>query len=428
MPRPPGLRSEAENDRIADHRESKLTFAVIWDPEAGMQSFSGDSLDVLKDYQQGVDCPAYQEYVAQRTRRRKQPSRTKPAGAAHKPPALEPFAVLGARSKHFIGIHTSGVYEKYLKGLVPFKQAPVEETKPVKANLSTETSDDSTDENEEYTFQVNSVLFSDTDSLLTELDQTEIRYFRRLVDSDSDSPLDSPPEHSVNVPFTPNSVFTFAALWDPKKGFSTLQDGKLVRIPATSDSDSEYSGDNLTVKGSAVTAREELDDSLDGIQEIIYFPRANDGSNPARDAIPSSTLDGLNRGPWNGGAFYEEDEGFYETLGVQGGHNDCDQLPSRFSTTTTSTSRYIRVDGNLVPSPGTSVLAFMPRKMPSSTSAKGFMGRAKSTKKSEGATSGSTPAAPAVPRHCEMMPSAFKNINSPIPTRLSQVFKTKWTK
>ncbi|TFK26200.1 hypothetical protein FA15DRAFT_304797 [Coprinopsis marcescibilis] len=380
MLRPPGLRSETEDSRANAQRISDLTFAAIWDPETGMQSFSGDSLDVLSDYQQGDESFSYEDFIAQRTIPRK----------PKLPPKTGRFFGGHNTGPHFLDIRTPGVYERYLKGMVPFNQCDSEDE------------ESSVEHSEEYTFQVNSVLFSDTDSLLTELDQTEIRYFRRL---DSDSPLESPPQHSVNVPLTPNSVFTFAALWDPKKGLSTLRDGKLVQVTSGPKDDSDTDSD--TGSGSQL----EVND-FDCIQEIIYFPRTNDPSNPQREAIPSSTLNGL-KGRWNGEPYYE-DEGFFDTYQ----HTDGDpKLASRFSVTTTSTSRYIRVEENVVPSPGPAMLAFLGKK------SEAFPLRAFMACK---------PTLAAVSSNGQQMGGSYPNggfvPRTAIPTRISQVFKSRWTK
>jgi len=79
-------------------RDSSLTFAVVWDPERGIETYSGDALLGLS----GVSVPKPKS-----TNRLKSESETKSR-------EKEPFAVFGSRQPRFIDIRTSTVYERYM--------------------------------------------------------------------------------------------------------------------------------------------------------------------------------------------------------------------------------------------------------------------------------------------------------------------------
>lgn len=150
---PPGLPSRP---RYSGHknasRDSVLTFAAIYYPDTGMQSFDGDSLEALMDYERADESSvSHEDFIARRN-----------LGRRDRPPAMdrtaspEPFAVLGGRQRHFIGICSSKVYEKYLKGLVPFRKCESESSS--ESSYSTMESD----EVESYaTIPIGSILFSD---------------------------------------------------------------------------------------------------------------------------------------------------------------------------------------------------------------------------------------------------------------------------
>lgn len=80
-------------------RDSSLTFAVIWDPENGLEAFSSETLfDNSGDFAQ-----------------------TKPVFESHPIKSDfgdfdEPFAVFGSRQLHFIDIRSSKLYEKCVAG------------------------------------------------------------------------------------------------------------------------------------------------------------------------------------------------------------------------------------------------------------------------------------------------------------------------
>jgi hypothetical protein len=140
---PPGLPPRLQNAS----RDSVLTFAAIYYPDTGMQSFDGDSLEALMDYERAEDSSvSHEDFITRRNlgRREKRPPMDRPTSP-------EPFALLGGRQRHFIGICSSKVYEKYLKGLVPFRKCESE------SSYSTES-----DEVESYaSIPIGSILFSD---------------------------------------------------------------------------------------------------------------------------------------------------------------------------------------------------------------------------------------------------------------------------
>ncbi|KAJ2920059.1 hypothetical protein MD484_g292, partial [Candolleomyces efflorescens] len=76
-----------------------------------------------------------------------------------------------------------------------------------------------------------SLLFSDSDSIIS----TSETIFTDSSDSDSTRHHAAPTSFaSRNAgPLNPGSEFTFAALWDPKTGFSTLRNGRLVAVSST---------------------------------------------------------------------------------------------------------------------------------------------------------------------------------------------------
>ncbi|KAJ7590704.1 hypothetical protein C8J56DRAFT_540112 [Mycena floridula] len=152
--------------------------------------------------------------------------------------------------------------------------------------------------------------------------RTRVRQKHRQIPSfDSGYATDTPPKKTnVNskksAPGTPNSTLTFAAVWDPDGGMTTFSGKRLL------DHDllySEYLRDGL---GARPKPRMPSVDSG-------YATDITEKQKPQR--VPSI-----------------DDEGFYESIELFGGgdgHPDCEpHLPSRFSTTTTSTSNYINID------------------------------------------------------------------------------------
>jgi hypothetical protein len=145
---PPGLPSRPSCRHLNASRDSVLTFAAIYYPDTGMQSFEADSLEALMDYERTSESSvSHEDFITRRNLGRKDRRPERPANP-------EPFAVLGGRQRHFIGICSSRVYEKYLKGLVPFRKC---EDSDSESNYSTEE-----DEVKSYaTIPIGSILFSD---------------------------------------------------------------------------------------------------------------------------------------------------------------------------------------------------------------------------------------------------------------------------
>lgn len=288
---PPGLLSRQENLS----RGSVLTFAAIYYPDTGMQSFEGDSLEALTDYELADESSvSHDDFIARRNLGRKD-QRTRPANP-------EPFAVLGGRQRHFIGICSSKVYERYLKGLVPFRKCESETTS--ESSYSTTESD----VDDYATIPIGSILLSDFDVSFASLCFQQVASHLDCQGAHAEFyPLDhdDAPQHPVSVPITPsaNSMFTFAPLGDAKQRIPVYHDGKhLYATPFFKEDDA--------ITDTFATPREDLEEIQDS--QIIYLP-ATRTPNTFRDAIPSSTLNGL-KGRWNGLPYYGEDEGFYDTV------------------------------------------------------------------------------------------------------------------
>ncbi|KAH6916077.1 hypothetical protein BKA70DRAFT_478527 [Coprinopsis sp. MPI-PUGE-AT-0042] len=357
---PPGLPSRPQYGDHKNARDSVLTFAAIYYPDTGMQSFDSDSLGALMDYERADESSvSHEDFIARRNLGRKDGRPPK-----ERPSSPEPFALLGGRQRHFIGICSSKVYENY--------------------------STTESDEIRSYaSIPIESILFSDFEGSETKASP--------YLEDDSYAP-----QHPVSVPITPsaNSVFTFAALHDPKR-LSGLQDAKFLCVPQAFKHD-----DNET--DAFATPKAELEE----VQELMYFPASSRTPNTYRDAIPSSTLNGL-KGRWQGLPYYEDDEGFYETVQP----NDCTNLPSRFSVTTTSTSRYVEVDEGVMPSPGPTAV-FMGRK-PALPSKPSFLSCSRQRKPS-------LPHDPETPRLPPV--SGEGRHHQALQTRLSQVFRQRLSK
>ncbi|KAJ2924429.1 hypothetical protein H1R20_g12669, partial [Candolleomyces eurysporus] len=211
-----------------------------------------------------------------------------------------------------------------------------------------------------------SLLFSDSDSILS----TSETIFTDSSDSDSIRHHTAPTNFAGRSgPLTPGSQFTFAALWDPKTGFSTLRNGKLVAVSSTpprpENRPSKLLFDDLDFLD---------DDDWDGRSPASRFGSVDSSKDVNQDDIPNilisepepfddyplqlsalcgtSDLDAsvsLSKSKYTSSS--DEDEGFFDSYND---HGDCEpHLPSRFSSTTiyTSTSRYLNADLNSVSTP-----------------------------------------------------------------------------
>ncbi|KAF5336501.1 hypothetical protein D9611_006581 [Ephemerocybe angulata] len=173
---------EPVEDRDSETRNSDLTFAVIWDPENGaLESFSGESLGRLTTYSSD--------------------ERDLPPPVPHKSNSVS------------LRAHAWQTRFDRTRRLVARTEHPMNA----------------------YRARDPSMLFSDSDSIISSPETTQTE-----TSETTNNPYSlNRPRERVNyqrpyaIPHTPSSELTFAAIWDPNKGFCTLRDGKLIPVSNT---------------------------------------------------------------------------------------------------------------------------------------------------------------------------------------------------
>lgn len=348
LPRPPGNRETT--------RQSDLTFAVIWDPEDGaLQSFSGASLGKLTTYADDAVLQSQEKELP-------------------KPPPPVP-------------VKTDSIMR------LASWQTRFDRTRPLVQRGHTALQAD----------RNVSMLFSDSESIISTSEtaySSDTETIHGSPNQDSDRrPMPHQRGVTKRIPSTPNSDLTFAAIWDPQKGFCTIRDGRIVAVsatpprPETRPSKLLYEDTPLSSAWDMQTIPDEVSssdeyqpstpsDSLHGAYNTLRVRNqavvaASDSSGyvfqpsesqafdyPAQYArfcdMPEILEDGLVKYA-TGSPPRDHDEGYYES--ITNDHPDCEpHLPSRFSTTTfyTSTSRYVNADLTSVgvPSPAANSLHF----------------------------------------------------------------------
>lgn len=398
---------EPVEDRDSETRNSDLTFAVIWDPENGaLESFSGESLGRLTTYSSD--------------------ERDLPPPVPHKSNSVS------------LRAHAWQTRFDRTRRLVARTEHPMNA----------------------YRARDPSMLFSDSDSIISSPETTQTE-----TSETTNNPYSlNRPRERVNyqrpyaIPHTPSSELTFAAIWDPNKGFCTLRDGKLIPVSNTpprpekrpskllyddfdySDGGWEMQTDESTQVATPpdshnVSLATSPSDSDDG---YVFRPSESQPFDyPAQYAnfCDSPELDsGKTKLPQE--KEYTEDEGFFDSFQE---HPDCDpHLNSRFSTTTfyTSTSRYLNAD---LSTPGANSLLF-PSIAPAEADSE-----VKNTKRRSFTFPRQTDTMflkPMIPRKVSLPASAFPpsrdqpigqvpgsfKIQTPSMPRLSQVLKAPWAK
>ncbi|KAF8165779.1 hypothetical protein B0H34DRAFT_252721 [Crassisporium funariophilum] len=411
-----GERPTIRNVNLATSRDSTLSFAVVWDPDKGIEAYSGSellSLSPIKESRSEKELPelcSLSDY----------PFEESSATISDK----EPFALFSSGRTHFIDIRSSSAYERCIGG------HDLDQTS-LESPLQTSSAESS---------------FSDNSSCYSSMT--------------SETAKDLPPLPLNSGNRTPNSTFTFAALWDPDHGLSAYKNGTLVKpsgnhfkstsVSTTNSSQSKSGPKNLNLRDDRYTVHD-----VHEFNPRLHFPRSSQ-SRIRSHAIQSSTLEGL-RGPWNYSCFdplsqglpfearrafsqYEgelgphpiysrlstttkddsadtksiDDEGFFETSA----HPDCDpHLPSRFSTTTTSTSTYIAIDGKTTP-------WFTP---PTLRKAASELNRNRSLSQTQTKNRPGLGHAKSFPEKPNLRQRKPSQESSSVP-RLSNVFKGRWSK
>ncbi|CAA7259344.1 unnamed protein product [Cyclocybe aegerita] len=292
---------------------SALTFAVIWDPEQGLETFSGGDLLSQESTAFGVG-----------------------AVDADRSTVGEPFAVFGSRQTHFIDVRSSSAYGRYLRGDGGFDHEPAS---PV----------------------------DDASSVSTRWSRSSFRGTLNGLDA-----LDANKE----LPPTPSPKFNLAALLDPETGFLAYRNSKIAgpvkkffrsaSAPASASPCSEPEPEPEPDYRSGSASPEVFYDSRETEpRPASPVPAQLHCTNPDPPPTPRppNSMRSFSEPPCGppadhyGMVFDQmmrkrgvrgpdethsiDDEGFFETSS----HPDCEpHLPSRFSTTTTSTSTYITID------------------------------------------------------------------------------------
>ncbi|KAF8967421.1 hypothetical protein BDZ97DRAFT_1916713 [Flammula alnicola] len=321
-------RKTAERSR----RDSMLTFAAIWDPERGLEAFSGAE---LLDAFPGREDHSIPKTVCYNSNCFSED----PADTAIPD---EPFAVFSSRQTHFIDIRSSAAYQKCIRGH-DFDDTALD--MPLHSSSSESSYSDDT-----------------CDSFFGGTEMT--------------TPSRASPVSAPNI----------SAPWNADTGLSARQKSNMVTPIGTNRQPkmSLTSASNTFARSTGRKVKSQDGHGLGYIEKtsawLRFAPLGR--SRSTSYAIPSSTLEDMggkhscydpfrripplvahrtfsqceeNLGTQETHSYHLavprgrsneqmiDDEGFFETSS----HADCDpHLPSRFSMSTTSTSTYIAVDPN----------------------------------------------------------------------------------
>lgn len=104
----PARRLQPALGQLMPATESALTFAAIWDPDRGLETFAGQDL-----LDQQVPKRSKSPVVSVRDQE-------------------EPFAIFGSRAPYFVDVRTASAYECWLNGVVDpdetLVESPLEKT------------------------------------------------------------------------------------------------------------------------------------------------------------------------------------------------------------------------------------------------------------------------------------------------------------
>ncbi|TFK39027.1 hypothetical protein BDQ12DRAFT_665798 [Crucibulum laeve] len=257
----------------------------------------------------------------------------------------EPFAIFGSRAPHFIALRTSGAYNRYVKG----------QHRSYDSTRSTSSSSSGSDEQD-----------TSSEAMYSDDDETSLSTLEGHFIHSDDSTKPSSLSLDTDIPF--------AVIWDPETGFSTFSSsGEDDETDGSDHSHWSWNDPRLsfTSNDTATTigARRHREDLVSDARQQVYLPQPAFKGHRAmpssmlegpKDSVHFSCFDPLSQESQLEPDFYPppfkklplddersiDDEGFFESLHKDlHFHPDCDpHLPSRFSMTTSSTSRYVEVD------------------------------------------------------------------------------------